>query len=213
MALSALHRLDAGTVVLALISGGGSALLEAPRAGVTLDDLAQTTDLLLRAGAPITALNAVRAPLSRVKAGGLRAAAPKSVWATLILVGRTRQRSPRHRQRAHCSQCERCPPCHAGHRELWGEGGDPSCDPRRAGECHVRAGALNAQPRTFWSSSATMQRRFAPRRTRRLRLDLSAKSSGMRRRARPPSLDASSSRLSLTCRTRSTLSLEAGRQP
>ena len=52
---------------------------------MTLADLAQTTDLLLRAGAPIEALNAVRAPLSRVKAGGLRAAAPRSTWATLIL--------------------------------------------------------------------------------------------------------------------------------
>ena len=48
--------------MLALVSGGGSALLEAPRAGVTLADLARTTDLLLRAGAPIEALNAVRAP-------------------------------------------------------------------------------------------------------------------------------------------------------
>jgi glycerate 2-kinase len=71
--------------VLALISGGGSALLEAPRPGVSLADLAQTTDLLLRAGAPIDALNAVRSPLSRVKAGGLRAAAPRNAWATLIL--------------------------------------------------------------------------------------------------------------------------------
>jgi glycerate 2-kinase len=70
---------------LALISGGGSALLESPRPGVTLSDLAETTALLLRAGAPIEALNAVRAPLSRVKAGGLRAAAPRSVWATVIL--------------------------------------------------------------------------------------------------------------------------------
>jgi hydroxypyruvate reductase len=52
---------------------------------VSLADLAQTTDLLLRAGAPIEALNAVRSPLSRVKAGGLRAAAPRSPWATLIL--------------------------------------------------------------------------------------------------------------------------------
>ena len=85
LAISALNRLDEGVVVLALISGGGSALLEAPRAGLTLADLAQTTNLLLRAGAPIEALNAVRAPLSRVKAGGLRAAAPKSRWATLIL--------------------------------------------------------------------------------------------------------------------------------
>jgi glycerate 2-kinase len=85
VALSALNRLDAGVAVLALVSGGGSALLEAPRAGVTLAELAQTTDLLLRAGAPIDALNAVRAPLSRVKAGGLRAAAATSAWATLIL--------------------------------------------------------------------------------------------------------------------------------
>jgi glycerate 2-kinase len=85
LAISELNRLDEGVVVLALISGGGSALLEAPRAGVTLAELAQTTDLLLRAGAPIEALNAVRAPLSRVKAGGLRAAAPRCAWVTLIL--------------------------------------------------------------------------------------------------------------------------------
>jgi glycerate 2-kinase len=85
LAISALNRLDEGVFVLALISGGGSALLEAPRAAVTLAELAQTTDLLLRAGAPIEALNAVRAPLSRVKAGGLRAAAPRCAWVTLIL--------------------------------------------------------------------------------------------------------------------------------
>ena len=53
-------------------------LLEAPRMGVTLADLARTTDLLLRAGAPIEALNAVRAPLSRVKAGGLARRRPRS---------------------------------------------------------------------------------------------------------------------------------------
>jgi hydroxypyruvate reductase len=84
LAISALNQLGDG-VVLALVSGGGSALLESPRDGVTLADLARTTDLLLRAGAPIEALNAVRAPLSRVKAGGLRAAAPKCAWVTLIL--------------------------------------------------------------------------------------------------------------------------------
>jgi glycerate 2-kinase len=85
LAIAALNRLDDVIAVLALISGGGSALLEAPRPGVSLADLAQTTDLLLRAGAPIDALNAVRSPLSRVKAGGLRAAAPENAWATLIL--------------------------------------------------------------------------------------------------------------------------------
>ncbi|MBW3632454.1 MAG: DUF4147 domain-containing protein [Chloroflexi bacterium] len=85
LALDALRNLPDRMVVLALVSGGGSALLEAPIAGVTLSDLARTTDLLLRAGAPIEALNAVRAPLSRVKAGGLRAAAPETTWVTLIL--------------------------------------------------------------------------------------------------------------------------------
>jgi glycerate 2-kinase len=85
LAIATLNRLDDVIAVLALISGGGSALLEAPRPGVSLADLARTTDLLLRAGAPIDALNAVRSPLSRVKAGGLRAAAPRNAWATLIL--------------------------------------------------------------------------------------------------------------------------------
>ncbi len=60
-------------------------MLEAPVDGVSLSDLATMTDLLLRAGAPIQALNAARAPLSRVKAGGLRRAAPEADWVTLIL--------------------------------------------------------------------------------------------------------------------------------
>jgi glycerate 2-kinase len=83
--LDALHQLAPEVVVLALISGGGSALLEAPREGVTLGDFATTTDLLLRAGAPIGVLNAVRSPLSQVKSGGLRASAPEYPWVTLIL--------------------------------------------------------------------------------------------------------------------------------
>jgi hydroxypyruvate reductase len=84
-ALESLNAIDDEALVLALISGGGSALLEAPRDGLTLADFQETTDLLLRAGAPIDSLNAVRTPLSRVKGGGLRAAAPKATWVTLIL--------------------------------------------------------------------------------------------------------------------------------
>ncbi|MFN8590811.1 MAG: DUF4147 domain-containing protein [Thermomicrobiales bacterium] len=83
--LDRLAGLAAGTVVLALISGGGSALLEAPRDDLTLGDLAETTRLLLQAGAPIDALNSARAPLSRVKAGGLRRSAPDATWLTLVL--------------------------------------------------------------------------------------------------------------------------------
>jgi glycerate 2-kinase len=72
-------------VVIALISGGGSALLEAPRSPLTLEDLATTTNLLLKAGASIHDLNAVRIPLSLVKGGGLRAAAPEARFITLLL--------------------------------------------------------------------------------------------------------------------------------
>lgn len=83
--LDLLRKTGSGDVVLALISGGGSALLEAPRPPVTLEDVATTTDLLMRAGAPITDLNAVRVPLSLVKGGGLRGAAGVAAFATLIL--------------------------------------------------------------------------------------------------------------------------------
>jgi len=83
--LALLDGLNADDVVLALISGGGSALLEAPRLPATLTDLAAVTDLLLRAGAPIGDLNAVRGPLSLVKGGGLRRAAAPARVLTLIL--------------------------------------------------------------------------------------------------------------------------------
>ena len=83
--LALLTGLGSADVVLALISGGGSALLEAPHPPLTLADMAATTDLLLRAGAPIQDLNAVRTPLSLVKGGGLRRAAGAATVVTLIL--------------------------------------------------------------------------------------------------------------------------------
>ena len=54
-----------------LLSGGASALLVAPAEGITLADKQTTTDLLLRAGAPIEELNCVRKHLSSVKGGRL----------------------------------------------------------------------------------------------------------------------------------------------
>lgn len=56
---------------LCLLSGGASALMVAPAAGISLEDKKETTSLLLRAGADITALNCVRKHLSDVKGGGL----------------------------------------------------------------------------------------------------------------------------------------------
>lgn len=84
-ALALVGGLSVDDVLLALISGGGSALLEAPRPPVTLAELGQVTDLLLRAGAPIDDLNAVRTPLSLVKGGGLRRVAGGAAVITLIL--------------------------------------------------------------------------------------------------------------------------------
>jgi len=72
-------------LLLVLLSGGASALLPSPAEGVTLEDKARTTGLLLRAGATIHELNVVRKHLSWLKGGGLaRAAAPARV-VTLVL--------------------------------------------------------------------------------------------------------------------------------
>jgi len=82
---SRLLGLGADDLVLVLLSGGASALLPAPVAGISLDDKARTTALLLRSGATIHELNAVRKHLSRLKGGGLaRAARPARVVALLL---------------------------------------------------------------------------------------------------------------------------------
>ena len=77
--------LGAGDLLLCLISGGGSALMTLPPSGVSLKDVCETTDQLLRAGATIDELNCVRKHLDRLKGGRLaELAAPTSVL-TLIL--------------------------------------------------------------------------------------------------------------------------------
>ena len=68
------------TLVLAVVTGGASALLPAPADGVSLGDLQRTTERLLDSGAEIAEINAVRKHLSTLKGGGLaRAAAPATV--------------------------------------------------------------------------------------------------------------------------------------
>ena len=72
-------------LVLALLSGGGSALLELPTPGIGLEDLRATNQALLRCGAPIQEINRVRQRLSRIKAGGLaRLAHPARVLALIL---------------------------------------------------------------------------------------------------------------------------------
>lgn len=72
-------------LVICLISGGGSALLPAPVDGVALEQKVHLTDLLLRSGATIQEINAVRKHLSRLKGGQLAAAAAPAHVAVLVL--------------------------------------------------------------------------------------------------------------------------------
>ena len=79
--LEMLHGLTEKDRVLALISGGGSALLAAPAAGVSLTEKRAITSALLKSGASISEMNCVRKHLSAIKGGRLAAAA----WPAQVL--------------------------------------------------------------------------------------------------------------------------------
>src|SRR5690625_4177839 len=71
--------------VLAVISGGGSALLSAPAPGITLAEKQALIRALLKSGAPIGEINAVRKQLSAVKGGRLAAASWPARMLTLLI--------------------------------------------------------------------------------------------------------------------------------
>ncbi|MEW6602605.1 MAG: glycerate kinase [Nitrospirota bacterium] len=76
---------DEHTLVVCLISGGGSALLVAPYDGITLNEKQEITQLLLKAGADINDLNCVRKHISKVKGGRLAEFAYPAKIISLIL--------------------------------------------------------------------------------------------------------------------------------
>lgn len=80
-----LGGLGAGDLAIVLVSGGGSALIEEPREGVSLEEIIARTRQMSDAGAGIREINAVRQTLSRVKAGGLARACTAGRLVALVL--------------------------------------------------------------------------------------------------------------------------------
>jgi hydroxypyruvate reductase len=83
--LNFVSGLGADDLLLCLISGGASALVTAPRPGLTLDDLQALTRQLLACGARVDEINTLRRHLDGVKGGGLaRAAFPARVLSLIL---------------------------------------------------------------------------------------------------------------------------------
>ena len=78
-------KLGPEDLVFCLLSGGASALLPAPRSGLTLAHKQEITHLLLSCGADIGEVNSVRKHLSRIKGGGLAQALYPATVHTLII--------------------------------------------------------------------------------------------------------------------------------
>ncbi len=74
-----------GDLVLCLLSGGGSALMDEFEAGITLADASRATQLLLACGATIAEINTLRKHISKLKGGHLAARVRPATLLTLIL--------------------------------------------------------------------------------------------------------------------------------
>ncbi|MGR9244202.1 glycerate kinase type-2 family protein (plasmid) [Rhizobium leguminosarum] len=83
--LSGVSGLSEDDLVIALICGGGSALLPAPADGLDLSDEIALNEVLLASGAPISAMNTIRKQVSRIKGGRLAAAAWPARVVSLIV--------------------------------------------------------------------------------------------------------------------------------
>jgi len=83
--LEAVEGLTENDLVVALVCGGGSALLPAPPEGFALADEIALNEVLLASGAPISVMNAVRKRFSRIKGGRLAVAAHPARVVSLIV--------------------------------------------------------------------------------------------------------------------------------
>lgn len=82
--METVNGLTEDDLVIALICGGGSALLPAPPDGLTLEDEIALNEMLLASGAPISAMNVVRKHLSTIKGGRLAAATEARVVSLIV---------------------------------------------------------------------------------------------------------------------------------
>jgi glycerate 2-kinase len=83
--LDAVRGLTADDLVIALVSGGGSALMTAPAGDMTLADKQAINKALLASGATISEMNVVRKHVSAIKGGRLAAAAHPAKVVTLVI--------------------------------------------------------------------------------------------------------------------------------
>lgn len=83
--LEAVSGLGPDDLVVALICGGGSALLPLPPGGLSLTDEADLNRALLASGAPISVMNTIRKQVSGIKGGRLAAAAYPAKVVSLIV--------------------------------------------------------------------------------------------------------------------------------
>ena len=83
--LAMVQGLSKDDLVIALISGGGSALLSLPAEGISVEDKRAVNRALLKSGAPISEMNCVRKHLSAIKGGRLAAAAHPARVVSLVI--------------------------------------------------------------------------------------------------------------------------------
>src|SRR2546426_3218624 len=83
--LDLVENVSRDDLVIVLLSGGGSALMPLPIEGISLNDEAQVTSLLLKSGAGIEEINAVRKHLSQIKGGRIAARLYPATVLTLII--------------------------------------------------------------------------------------------------------------------------------
>jgi glycerate 2-kinase len=84
--LKSLHAQNAASLVIFLISGGGSSIMEKPMDdAISLDDLITTYRVLVHSGAPIAEVNAIRKHLSAIKGGRLALAAHPAQQVSLLI--------------------------------------------------------------------------------------------------------------------------------